>query len=163
MNFRWMTLAAFVGWITIDVYMSGVYVVHGVSPIKLFQWDASNALGNSAYFGGLPVALLGLAMDYVVSFAWAALCLAIMNRSPAAARHPILFGTLFGALVMGIMLYAIVPLGHAKQAPFSLVNFVTVLVGHTAFFGIPVAWTLAFQKRTALGVTPSTRRMQRAM
>jgi hypothetical protein len=52
--------------LAIDVYMSGVYQVHGISPLRLFQWDASNLLGKGAYAGGFGSAGIGLALFTVL-------------------------------------------------------------------------------------------------
>ena len=43
------------GAILIDLYLviTEPYVAHGVTPLLVMQWDASNALGMAAYRGGL--------------------------------------------------------------------------------------------------------------
>jgi hypothetical protein len=43
---------------------------------------------------------------------------------------------------MYVMLWIVVPLGRAHSGTMSLSNFLTVLLGHTLFFGIPVALTI---------------------
>ncbi len=131
--------------------------LQGVSPLRLFQWDASNFLGKSAYSGGVGSGALGLVADYIVSAVWASLCLLVMNRVIAAAKHPLVFGTVFGIVVMLTMIFVVVPLGHARHSPMTLVNFIIVLVGHTAFFGIPVALSLSLQMRPASGARLDTR------
>ncbi|HEY5094206.1 MAG TPA: hypothetical protein VII69_03710 [Candidatus Eremiobacteraceae bacterium] len=100
--------------------MSGVYQVHGISPLRLFQWDASNLLGKDAYAGGFGSVGIGLALDLLVSLVW---------------------GAAFGVVVMIVMLWVLVPLGRATHGGMTISNFFTVLVGHTLFFGIPVALT----------------------
>jgi len=137
-----IAFAALVGWLAIDVYMGVADQLRGISPIVLFQWDASNIIGSTAFSDGLRSASLGLVFDLIVSIAWAALCAVIMFRSETARSHPIWFGALLGALVMFVMLWIIVPLGRAHQAPMSLSNFMIVLAGHTLFFGIPLAVTV---------------------
>jgi hypothetical protein len=90
----------------------------------------------------LGSATFGLFLDLVVSIGWGALCTQLMNRLALAWAHPVWFGTLFGALVLYVMLWIVVPLGRAHSGAMSLSNFLTVLVGHTLFFGIPVALTV---------------------
>lgn len=130
--------AALAGWIAIDVYMSAVYVAFGSTPLRLFQWDASNALGRAAYGGGWASAALGLVLDFIVSGVWAAIAVYAMTRLAPAREHPVLFGTLYGAFVMYVMIWLVVPLGHARQAPKTLENMLVILFGHIAFFGVPV-------------------------
>ena len=51
----------------------------------------------------------------------------------------LLSGLLFGIVVMMVMNFVVVPLGHAQAAsrdPHALLN---ALVAHSAFFGLPVA------------------------
>lgn len=138
--------AAFAGWLAIDVYMSAVYVAFGSSPLRLFQWDASNALGPAAFNGGLASALLGLVLDFVVSLGWAVIAVYAMRRSERARRRPVLFGLLFGAIVMYVMIWILVPLGHAHQAARTPVNLLIVIAGHTLFFGVPVAAAVRFER-----------------
>ena len=72
------TSAAIVGLVAITVYLVVERAVANRLSVvlclqQLLQWDASNAYGPQAFGGGWPTALVGLAMDFVVSFAWAAL------------------------------------------------------------------------------------------
>lgn len=133
-------LGACAGWVAIDVYMAAVYVALGSTPLRLFQWDASNALGNAAYSGGWAAGTLGLVLDFVVSFAWAALAVYAMQHLRAVRDHPFAFGIALGILVMCVMVYGLVPLGHARQAPVTLRGVLIMLFGHTLFFGVPVAY-----------------------
>ena len=134
--------AAVAGWLAIDVYMAAVYLALGSTPLRLFQWDASNALGNAAYSGGWAAGTLGLVLDFIVSFAWAALAVYAMQRLRAVRDHPFAFGIVLGILVMCVMVYGLVPLGHARQAAFTLRSTLIMLVGHTLFFGAPVVLTV---------------------
>jgi hypothetical protein len=140
---RTIAPAALAGWLAIDVYMSVAVSLRGRTPLALFQWDASNLLGSAAYAGGLGSAAFGLAADFVVSFLWAAVCVAVMQRVPAAREYPVVFGTIFGAVVMLVMLWVVVPLGHAAPASMSVSSIAITSIGHTAFFGVPVAWVAA--------------------
>lgn len=141
--FKRALLPAAAGWLAIDIYMSAVYLALGSTPLRLFQWDASNVLGNAAYSGGWAAGTLGLVLDFIVSFAWAVLAVYAMQHLTAARSHPVAFGIALGILVMCVMVYGLVPLGHARQAPFTLRGFLIMLFGHTLFFGVPL--TLSFR------------------
>ena len=151
-------VAALAGWLAIDLYMSCVYVAQGSTPLRLFQWDASNALGDAAYGGGWASAGLGLLLDYAVSLGWAAAAAVALRRSPLARAHPFAFGTLYGAVVMYLMVWAIVPLGRARHGAMTTQSFAIVLLGHVVFFGIPLVLTARRameNERTLFGNTPA--------
>jgi hypothetical protein len=114
---------------------------------QLLQWDASNAYGLHAFAGGWPMALIGLAMDFVVSLVWALVFTALYLAFAGLRRNIVLAGLAFGAVVMVVMLYAIVPIGHAMRMQNTPPHVLNVFVAHTVFFGLPLALTV----RTAAG------------
>jgi hypothetical protein len=139
--------AAIVGLVTITIYLvveraiaERLSVVLGLR--QLLQWDASNGYGPAAFEGGWPMALIGLAMDFVVSLAWAAVFTALYATTPAVRRNVVLSGLCFGAVVMVVMIYAIVPIGHATRTHSTVPHVMNVLVAHTIFFGLPLALTV---------------------
>jgi hypothetical protein len=139
--------AAVVGLITITIYLvleravaERLSVVLGLQ--QLLQWDASNGYGPAAFRGGWPMAFIGLAMDFVVSLAWAVAFTALYAAAPAVRRNVVLTGLVFGAVVMVVMIYAIVPTGHATRMHSTVSHVINVLVAHTIFFGLPLALTV---------------------
>ena len=140
--------AAIVGLVAITIYLVVERAVaEHLSVViclqQLLQWDASNAYGARAFDGGWPMAIVGLAMDVVVSFVWAALFTALYGMLPALRRYTVFSGLCFGAVVMVVMLYAVVPLGHATQMRSTLWHVVNVLIAHSAFFGLPISITVS--------------------
>ncbi len=142
-------LSGLCGAILIDLYLvvTEPFVVKGVTPLLVMQWDASNALGASAYRGGWESAALGTLMHFTVSIAWAALFLCAASRVRWLTERPVLSGALLGIVAMAVM-RAVIHLGHAIVRPFpSLWLFLYILMGHVVFFGIPVALATAFLLR----------------
>ena len=84
---------------------------------------------------------LGWLMDYVVSLR-ATIFALVYLRVPIVRRHALASGLVFGVLVMIVMTYGIVPLGHARRAPNTLMFILNTGLAHTVFFGLPVAWTV---------------------
>lgn len=139
--------AAVAGLVTITIYLAIERAVAQHLPVvlclqQLLQWDASNAYGSRAFDGGWAMAAIGAAMDFVVSLCWAMLFMALYAISPVVRGHVAASGLLFGALVMVVMIFGIVPLGHAAQLQRTPAHIVNVLVAHTIFFGLPVALTV---------------------
>lgn len=125
----------------IDSYLAVtlIWIFHRATFRGMFQWDASNALGDAAYGGGWGTVALGMAMHLVVSTIWATAFVVAATRIPALLRQPLVFGALFGLVVMLFMAHVVVPLGHAAKFPQPLPIFINQLVAHVVFFGIPVA------------------------
>src|SRR5690606_34756039 len=72
---------------------------NGRTATWLLQTVAAGILGSSAYEGGAASAVLGLAAHFVLSFAWAALFVAVAARRPPLVRRPFLAALLFGLFV----------------------------------------------------------------
>ncbi len=137
-------LAALSGAVLIDLFLGIVIALRGGVAISrgleaLSQWDASNFLGAAAFREGWRAAGFGFCCHLVVSTIWAAIFVFTAKRWKAMTRRAIASGGVFGALVMFVMRYAVVPLGSAQEAPYTLVTFLLTLVAHVVFFGLPVA------------------------
>jgi uncharacterized membrane protein YagU involved in acid resistance len=114
-------------------------LLRDATPIQISQWDASNALGVAAFSDGMPAALLGFAMHLCVSLIWAAIFVAVALRFRWVLSHPLVSGVIFGLVVMGVMRYLIVPLGHAHQGAGTPVQLLNQMLAHVVAFGLPVA------------------------
>lgn len=136
--------AGLVGWATIDLYLAATvpYTVPGATAVSLFQWDASNFVGPSAFAGGISMVLLGLAGDLAVALFWATVWTALVSRFTSLMRWPLLSGLGMGVAVMLIMERVVVPLGAAHQGRPTLINETNNLIAHTIFFGVPVVYTV---------------------
>jgi hypothetical protein len=83
----------------------------------------------SAFHGGAPTALLGLAIHYFITFVWATLFVVSSLKFPVLSRYAIVTGTLYGLLIYAAMNYAVLPLSRQ--------------VGHPAF-SVPVLVNAVF-------------------
>ncbi len=140
-------VASIVGGVVVTVYLvASRFVLAHDAPLHgllvVMQWDASNQFGDAAYQGGWPMAGIGWLMDCVVSLVWATVFAVLYVRVPYVRRRALFCGLLFGVFVMIVMIYGIVPLGHARRAPNTLMFIINTGLAHTVFFGLPVAWTV---------------------
>jgi uncharacterized membrane protein YagU involved in acid resistance len=142
--------ATLADWFLIDAYLVVTHglIFHDASALEVSQWDASNALGMAAFRGGIATAALGAALHFVVSLVWTAAYVIAALRVPALLRRPFASGVVFGLVVMAVMKYLIVPLGHASvpttMHPLQLLN---QILAHIAAFGLPVAYIAAARLR----------------
>lgn len=113
----------------------------GTPPAGLLQTVASGVLGNYAYSGGVPVALLGLLLHFAMSYVWASLYLMASRRIRLLVERPLLSGVLFGIVVFLTMRLVVLPLS-AFPFPMSFKPLATTLdlLSHMLLFGVPIAW-----------------------
>jgi hypothetical protein len=133
-------LAGIVGNIAISLYLSfALPIFFRTPPLLLFQWDASNIVGGSAYRGGWNSAMLGLFFDFIVASIWGACFVLAYTTLPFVRRMTVVSGLVFGAIVWAVMFYIVVPLGRAQHPSSEAAPLLSALVAHTLFFGLPVA------------------------
>lgn len=142
---RAVLLAGIAGNVAIGLYLSfALPVFFGRSPLLLFQWDASNIVGAWAYAHGFGAAALGLLFDFIVSWCWAAGFVVLFLKLPPVREAPAISGLVFGVCVMAVMIFLVVPLGHAARPSTSPASLLDTLVAHTVFFGLPVALVVSW-------------------
>jgi len=134
-------LATIVGAFAIDYYLAftEVGIFRAATLAQLFQWDWSNVAGAAAFREGGKAVALGILLHMLVSAAWAAVCIACVRQVKWLAKHPVVWGFIFGLVVMCVMRYGIVPLGHATKPHANSLWMANLICAHTIFFGIPVS------------------------
>ena len=115
------------------------YGLRGVTPTRILQGIASGVLGRAAFAMGHRSALLGLFCHYFIAFSATTVFLLASHKLPVA-RHPFLYGTLFGVALYLVMNYIVLPLSQIGLRPIPplipLINGVAALI---VCIGIPLA------------------------
>jgi uncharacterized membrane protein YagU involved in acid resistance len=111
----------------------------GGAPTRLLQTVASGWLGEASFDGGLATAALGLASHFALSFAWAAILLAVARAWPRLVARPALATCLFGVVVFLAMRLVVLPLS-AYPRPVSFAPMATALdlLSHIWLFALPI-------------------------
>jgi hypothetical protein len=117
------------------------FSLRGVSPIRILQSIASGVLGRTAYQGGMPTALLGLALHFVVAFCIVSVYFIVTRFLPWLHRQPFLYGAIYGLLAYFGMNYVVVPLSAAAvgSGPPPAPVLINGLLIHMLGVGIPAA------------------------
>ena len=118
-------------------------VYNGATPVRLLQTVASGLLGTAAFAGGVPVAVLGLALHFGMSILWAGAFFLLAKLVPALTLRPLVSGIVFGVLVFLAMRLVVLPLS-AFPYPISFKPLATTLdlLSHMLLFGVPIAWAI---------------------
>lgn len=116
------------------------YAQRGTPPVRVLQSVASGLLGAGSYERGAGSAALGLALHFLIAFAWAALFFAASRRFKSLVRHAVLAGLAYGVviyLVMYLVVLRVSAFPHAVTfTPFSVT--LNLLI-HTLLIGLPIA------------------------
>jgi hypothetical protein len=111
----------------------------GMSPLAIYQFVASGLLGKAAFSGGVPSALLGLAVHLLVAFTAAAVFVLASERFPQLRRDAVGWGLLFGVGVYAGMNFLVIPLSRIGFSLPSLPLLVNGLLGHALLVGLPIS------------------------
>jgi uncharacterized membrane protein YagU involved in acid resistance len=126
---------------------AAIRAAQGMPPIRLLQFVASGALGASSFDGGRKTASLGLLLHFLIAGVIATIYYAVSHVFPIGLGRPVLFGALYGMTVHLVMSGVVVPLSRAPKREFSLKAFLTQLVVHIFFVGLPIALTQNYLTR----------------
>ncbi|HXG64441.1 MAG TPA: hypothetical protein VNO70_04995, partial [Blastocatellia bacterium] len=100
----------------------------------------SGLLGADSYRGGPATAALGAVLHFLIAFVAAAVYYAASRKLKFLARQALVCGPLYGIAVYLFMNQIVLPLSaFPHQRAFSLSSFVTGLVIHMLFVGLPIA------------------------
>jgi len=127
-------VAGIVGGILIDAFLYIALLLPVHQPIAaLWATISATATGRAVASPGL-----GLIIHFCVSIAWGiGYAYAAYTRAPIA-DHPYISGPVFGFIVMVLMQFVQLAAG-VKLPPLTALSFISILVAHCIFFGLPVA------------------------
>jgi len=86
------------------------YSFRGVKPIRVSQSIASGLLGPKAYEGGIPTAVLGVVLHFIIAIGAAAVFYLLSRKLRFLTQKPILWGPLYGAGIYFFMHLVVLPL-----------------------------------------------------
>lgn len=124
--------------------LDGAFVVVRVwlnsgSVLRPFQAIAAALLGASAYELGVPSALLGLALHFLIAAGVVTVYYAASRLVPWLARHPLICGPLYGIAVYFVMYDVVIPLSRLSAQPRTFAMMIPGLLIHVVGVGIPAA------------------------
>ena len=111
----------------------------GMSPVVIYQFVASGLLGKAAYAGGPAMALLGLAIHFLLAFTAAAVFVLASERLPQLRRDAVGWGLAFGLAVFAVMSFVVIPLSRIGASTPPLPLLVNGVLGHAFLVGLPIA------------------------
>ena len=127
-------------------------LIYGRTVLGLFQGIASTVFGPAMLEGGVPTALLGLALHFAVAFAWSAVFLALVVGGPWLRRvlttrtGVLAVAAVYGPAIWVVMSAGVIPLLTSR--PVSITpRWWIQLLGHVVFVGLPIVGSIAWDDR----------------
>ncbi len=126
------------------IYAITYWSFNGLSPDRVLQSIASGLYGKAAYAGGMPLAMLGLALHFAMAFAYATAFLLAYQRLPLLQRRPAVAGIVYGVGVFFFMRHVVLPLSaFPHPIVFRPLGGSLELMAHMFLFGLPIALACA--------------------
>jgi uncharacterized membrane protein YagU involved in acid resistance len=122
---------------TLDVLAAAL--INWLNPLIIMRAIASGLLGRAAFQGGLPVAALGLLLQWAMSLLIAAIFVFAARRLAWLGRRWVAAGLLYGVVVFVVMEYVVVPLSAAAKPHFTALSFVENVLA-MLLFGLIVSF-----------------------
>lgn len=123
-------------------YLAGTVPAHG-DATGMGQYVASAAFGKAAY-SSADYAWVGLGLHALVSIAWGIGYVYMTETQRNTAATPVVAGVVFGFVVWLVMQLA---LATVQMLTVTGPNIGIGILGHTVFFGVPVALAARAQSR----------------
>jgi hypothetical protein len=117
--------------------------LNGIAPMRVLQAVASGLLGQKSSAGGVNTAALGLGIHFFIAFTAAGAYYAASQKLSVLNERAVLCGLLYGIAVHLFMSFVVLPLSALKR-PFSIKAFVTQLVVHMLFVGLPISLVVRY-------------------
>jgi hypothetical protein len=119
-----------------------IYGWLGVSPIRILQSISAGLLGAGVSRGGLPTAVLGLFLQFVIATIAAWVYYVASGRVPMLRDRPIAWGAVYGVIVWVVMNFVVVPLSAVPKRPMNWRLAPLIIFVHIICVGIPIAMVL---------------------
>jgi uncharacterized membrane protein YagU involved in acid resistance len=121
------------------LYATASVVMRGYPAIILPQAIATGLLGVKSFKGGVPTAILGVALEFLITFVATAVYYAASRKLTFLIRHAVRWGLLYGVAIYFFMNLIVVPLSAAPKFDHTLASRVSDFLVHLFFIGLPMA------------------------
>jgi uncharacterized membrane protein YagU involved in acid resistance len=131
------------------LYATTFVVLQGNPAIVLPQAIATGLLGVKSFQGGLPTAILGVALEFLITFVATAVYYLASRKLTFLIRRAVLWGVLYGIAIYFFMNFIVVPLSAAPKFDHTWASRASDFLVHMFLIGLPMA--LAVRRYSARG------------
>jgi hypothetical protein len=121
----------------------------GRSPIRMLQSISRGLLGEDAYNGGIPIAVLGMVLHFVIAFTATIIFYMASRKLKFLTHTPILWGPLYGIAVYFFMNFVVLPLSaFPNKLTYTSETLAIGLGVHMLCVGLPIAVAISQSSNT---------------
>ena len=121
------------------IYATASVVLQGYPAIVLPQAIATGLLGVKSFQGGVPTAILGVALEFLITFVATAVYYVASRKLTFLIRQAVLWGLLYGIAIYFFMNFIVVPLSAAPKFDHTWASRASDFLVHMFFIGLPMA------------------------
>jgi hypothetical protein len=121
------------------IYATASVVLGGYPAIVLPQAIATGLLGVKSFQGGVPTAVLGIALEFLITFVATTVYYGASRRLTFLIRQAVLWGLLYGVAIYFFMNFIVVPLSAAPKFDHTWASRASDFAVHMFFIGLPMA------------------------
>ena len=111
----------------------------GLTPERVLYFVASGLIGPAAAQGGAKIALLGLALHFLIATIWTIVFYLASRKWLSLIERPVLFGLLYGVMVFLFMNFVVLRLSRVTPRPITLVGTTIGVLTIMFCIGLPIA------------------------
>jgi uncharacterized membrane protein YagU involved in acid resistance len=125
---------------TLDLtYIMTFYAFRGLGFQTIPHAIASGLLGMKSFEGGWASAILGIVLEYVITFVATLVYYIASRKLSSLTRQAVVWGVLYGVVIYFFMHYIVVPLSAAPKFQHTLPTVAVDIIGHITVIGPPMA------------------------
>lgn len=110
-----------------------------VSPERVLYFVASGLIGPAAAQGGAKIAILGLALHFLIATIWTIVFYLASRKWLFLIERPVIFGLLYGIVVYVFMNFVVLKLSRVPPRPITLVGTTIGVLTIMFCIGLPIA------------------------
>ena len=108
-------------------------------PQRVLYFVASGLLGPAAAEGGARIAVLGLALHFLIATIWTIVFYLASRKWLFLIERPVLFGLLYGVVVYLFMTFVVVRLSRVTPRPITVIGTTIGVLTIMFCIGLPIA------------------------
>jgi hypothetical protein len=124
------------------IYAVASVTLRGYPAIVLPQAIASGLYGMNSFKGGIPTAITGVALEFLITFVATAVYYVASRRLTFLVRQAVLWGLIYGVAIYLFMNFVVVPLSAAPKFDHTWASRAGDFVVHMLFIGLPMAFSV---------------------